>query len=186
MVHGFEIHGCERLADHFPEPAAVVGPGQEVDHDLLAADFQHPWGLGQFAEMVMIVAVIVIGLLEWLQRLVEQIAGRDFQDVQQTLALAIHFHQLALKHDFQAGLGGLGFGDLRLDFCSAPVDFIQVSAPLLPGVFIALIGGLEGRDPALECPGLRGAWQILRGQWGFQLLALLGPPRLILREQGSL
>ena len=63
-----------------------------------------------------IVPVIVIRLLERLQRLLEEIPGRDFQDINQALALAVEFDHLGLDEGFQARFLGFGPLDLHLDF----------------------------------------------------------------------
>ena len=77
MLQSFGVDPLQGLVHDFSEPASVVGPGQEVNHDLFGADFQDAGGLGQVAKVIVIVPEIVVGFLERLQCLVEEVAGGD-------------------------------------------------------------------------------------------------------------
>src|SRR5207302_6103818 len=71
----FCIEFCQQLRDDSAHSWSVVHPRHQMHHDLLCCDFQHPAALCQLSELIMIVAVIVIGLLEGSQRRVEHVAG---------------------------------------------------------------------------------------------------------------
>ena len=150
MVQSFCVDPFQGLADDLPELATVVGSWQQMDHDLFYADFQHPWGLGQVAKVIMIVPVIVVSLLERLQRLVEQVPGGDSQHIHQSLALAVHFYHLALDHRIQARFLGLRPVNLSLDFLDASSCLVNALSSLKARVFVALIGCLEGRHMPVQ------------------------------------
>ncbi len=69
---------------------------------MFGPDFQHAGRWRQLSEVVVVIAVIVVGFLKGWQRLVEQIPGGDPQPIQQALVLAVQFHHLGLDHRIQA------------------------------------------------------------------------------------
>ena len=73
-----------------------------MHYDLLCCDFQHPAALCQLSELIMIVAVIVIGLLEGSQRRVEHVAGDHTKVIHQAFLVRIEPHHVLLNQAFQA------------------------------------------------------------------------------------
>ena len=71
------IHPLQRLDDRFPQLSSVVGSWHQADHYFLRSHFHDSGGLSQLAEVIVVVPVIVVGFLEGLQCLVEEVADGD-------------------------------------------------------------------------------------------------------------
>ena len=139
MLQFFCVDPFQGLIHDLPQFPSVVGSGQEVDEDLFRTDFQYSRGLGEFSEMIMIIPVIVVSLLERLERLVEEIPGGHPQHIHESLALAVHSHHLILDQGFKPRFSGLGFRDLRLNGFDLLMALLDALASLHPSVFIALV-----------------------------------------------
>ena len=82
----------EVCGDDFPKFGRVVDLRHEVDFELGSCPAQNAIALGQFAEVVVIVAVVVVGGFEGCEETVKQVSGADFDRVHEGFVSQVHAH----------------------------------------------------------------------------------------------
>ena len=73
---------------------------QQVSFDLVSRLAEHAVGLGQIAEQLVIIPIIIVGGLEGVECVVKRIACDQFEAVQQPLVARVQPHHRLLEQDF--------------------------------------------------------------------------------------